>query len=124
MEVKEALQKRRSVRKFTDAPVPEEAVDALLHAAMSGPSACNKAPWEFWVITREEALQALKGASRFTNYEGNRRKRESVQGPAPAAGGVLDSGLQRGNGKYPPAGHGAWTGGGLVRHLPPEAGPE
>ena len=69
MEVKEALQKRRSVRKFTDAPVPEEAVDALLHAAMSGPSACNKAPWEFWVITRKETLQALKGASRFTNYE-------------------------------------------------------
>ena len=45
MEVKEALQKRRSVRKFTDEPVPDEAIDTLLHAAMSGPSACNKAPW-------------------------------------------------------------------------------
>ena len=51
MEVKEALQKRRSVRKFTQEPVPEEAIDALLHAAMSGPSACNKTPWEFWVVT-------------------------------------------------------------------------
>ena len=69
MEVKEALQKRRSVRKFTDAPVPEEAIDALLHAAMSGPSACNRTPWEFWVVTQEEALQALRGASRFSNHE-------------------------------------------------------
>ena len=69
MELKEALQKRRSVRKYTDAPVPEEAVDALLHAAMSGPSACNKAPWEFWVVTQAETLEKLRKASRFTNHE-------------------------------------------------------
>ena len=49
--------------------MPEEAIDALLHAAMSGPSACNRTPWEFWVVTQEEALQALRGASRFTNHE-------------------------------------------------------
>ena len=69
MEVQEALKKRRSVRRFTQDAVPEEAIRTLLHAAMSGPSACNRMPWEFWVVTQEEALQALRGASRFTNYE-------------------------------------------------------
>lgn len=69
MEVKEALQKRRSVRKFTEEPVPEDAVRELLHAAMSGPSACNRTPWEFWVITDAQTLEELRGASRFTNYE-------------------------------------------------------
>ena len=44
MELMEALQKRRSVRKFTQQPVPEEMIHTLLHAAMSGPSACNRTP--------------------------------------------------------------------------------
>ena len=42
MELKEALLKRRSVRKFTEEAVSEEMIQELLHAAMSGPSACNK----------------------------------------------------------------------------------
>ena len=56
MELSEALLKRRSVRKFTAEPVSEENVLELLHAAMSGPSACNKTPWEFFVVTKPEAL--------------------------------------------------------------------
>lgn len=66
MELKEVLRKRRSVRKFTEEPVSEEMIDELLHAAMSGPSACNKRPWEFYVVTNENTLEALKSASRFT----------------------------------------------------------
>lgn len=42
MEVKEALLKRRSIRKFKDEPVSDELIEELLHAAMSAPSACNK----------------------------------------------------------------------------------
>ena len=60
MELKEALLKRRSVRKFTDKPVPKEYIDELLHAAMSGPSACNRRPWEFFVVTNEEVLEKLR----------------------------------------------------------------
>lgn len=68
MEVKEALLKRRSIRKFTDEPVSEEMIEELLHAAMSGPSACNKKPWEFYVITNAEMLEQLKSASKFTKF--------------------------------------------------------
>ena len=66
MELKEVLLKRRSVRKFTDEPVSGEHIDELLHAAMSGPSACNKKPWEFYVVTNEGKLEELKSASKFT----------------------------------------------------------
>lgn len=69
MELKEVLLKRRSVRKFTEEPVAEEMIQELLHAAMSGPSACNKRPWEFYVITNPEKLKELKGASRFTKFD-------------------------------------------------------
>ena len=66
MELKEVLLNRRSVRKFTDEPVSGEDIEELLIAAMSGPSACNRCPWEFFVITDKEKLEELKGASRFT----------------------------------------------------------
>lgn len=66
MELKEVLLKRRSVRKFTEEPVSKEHIDELMHAAMSGPSACNKKPWEFYVVTNEQKLEELKSASRFT----------------------------------------------------------
>ena len=66
MELKEALLKRRSVRKFTEEAVSEEMIQELLRAAMSGPSACNKKPWEFYVVTNPEKLEELKGASKFT----------------------------------------------------------
>lgn len=68
MELKEALYKRRSVRKFTDEPVSEEMINELMHAAMSGPSACNRKPWEFYVVTNPEKLEELKGASKFTKF--------------------------------------------------------
>lgn len=66
MELKEVLLKRRSVRKFTNEPVSDEMINELLHAAMSGPSACNKRPWEFYVVTNKEKMEELKSASRFT----------------------------------------------------------
>lgn len=67
MELKDVLLKRRSIRKYTDEPVKSEEIDYLLHAAMSGPSACNKTPWEFFVVKDPEVLEKLRGAARFTN---------------------------------------------------------
>ncbi|MBR2042226.1 MAG: nitroreductase family protein [Oscillospiraceae bacterium] len=69
MEVKEALLRRRSVRKFSSESVPEEMINELLHAAMSGPSACNRTPWEFFVISNPEILEKLRKAARYSNIE-------------------------------------------------------
>ena len=69
MDFKELLLKRRSVRKFTDEPVAKECIDEMLHAAMSGPSACNRTPWEFYVVTNPEKLAELRGASHFTKIK-------------------------------------------------------
>jgi len=69
MELKEVLLKRRSVRRFTDEAVPEEFIDELLHAAMSGPSACIKRPWEFYVVTNEEVLTKLQSVTPYTKMQ-------------------------------------------------------
>ena len=66
MELKEVLLKRRSVRKFTEESISDEMIGELLHAAMSGPSACNKKPWDFYVITNPQKLEELKVSSMFT----------------------------------------------------------
>ena len=67
MEVKDALLKRRSIRKYLDKEVSDEIIEELLHAAMSGPSACNRRPWIFYVIKDQDKLNELRKACRFSN---------------------------------------------------------
>ncbi len=69
MELSEVLLKRRSVRRFLEESVSDGDIDALLHAAMSGPSACNKTPWDFYVVSNKEALEGLRGAAHYSNIE-------------------------------------------------------
>lgn len=50
---------RVSVRRYTDEPVADEEISAILHAAMSAPSGVNKQPWEFIVVNEPELLHQL-----------------------------------------------------------------
>ena len=58
---------RVSIRKFTDEPVEEEKLLAILRAAMQAPSAGNQQPWEFYIVTDRDMLEAL---SRVSPYAG------------------------------------------------------
>lgn len=66
MTLDEALLKRRSIRKFTNDEVSDSDIDALMHAAMSGPSACNKKPWVFYCIKNKDIIEQLRVSSLFT----------------------------------------------------------
>lgn len=68
MELKEALLKRRSCRKYLNKKVEEHLINELMVAAMSGPSACNKKPWKFYIVTDENKLEQLRFAGRAFNY--------------------------------------------------------
>ena len=61
--------KRRSVRKFKDTPISREMIDKLLEAAMAAPSACNRKPVDFYVITDEEKLNEISLTGRFTRMK-------------------------------------------------------
>ncbi len=65
MELKEVLLRRRSIRKFKTDEVSNEIINELLHAAMSGPSACNKRPWDFYVIKNKDKLEELRKCTMF-----------------------------------------------------------
>ncbi len=57
----EAITTRRSIRKFTDKPVPDEMITTLLEAAMMAPSAGNQQPWHFIVIKDRRKLDGVPG---------------------------------------------------------------
>ena len=62
---------RVSVREFTGEKISEAQIDTLLRAAMAAPSAINKQPWAFIVVTDEEKIAALGEAlpySRCSNH--------------------------------------------------------
>ncbi|MBC7293369.1 MAG: nitroreductase family protein [Thermoleophilia bacterium] len=50
---------RRSVRRYTAEPVTEEQITTLLKAAMAAPSAANRRPWHFVVVTERKVLDTL-----------------------------------------------------------------
>lgn len=59
MDAYEAAVTRRSVRTYTDAPIPPRLLERLVRAAMYAPSARNGRPWEFVVVTGRTMLDRL-----------------------------------------------------------------
>ncbi|MBN1563603.1 MAG: nitroreductase family protein [Anaerolineae bacterium] len=53
---------RRSIRRYTDQAVPRDVLERLLEAARWGPSAHNRQPWRFAVITDPARRAALAQA--------------------------------------------------------------
>src|SRR5262245_13371387 len=51
MDVYEPVTGRRSVRGFTDRPVPQEVLERVLSAAAWSPSGSNLQPWNIFVVT-------------------------------------------------------------------------
>lgn len=62
---------RVSVREFTGEKISAEQIDTLLRAAMAAPSAINRQPWAFIVVTDETIIAQLGEAlpySRCSNH--------------------------------------------------------
>ena len=62
MELLDAIRTRRSIRRYASAPIPAEIVERLLTAAVWAPSAHNRQPWRFAVLTAPEAKDRLARA--------------------------------------------------------------
>jgi len=63
MNVKEAIESRRSIRKYKADPVEPGQVRELLEAARLAPSGSNTQPWRFIVVTDPAAREALARTS-------------------------------------------------------------
>jgi nitroreductase len=60
---KEAIEKRRSIRRFKAEPIPDEYIAELLMAARLAPSGCNAQPWRFKIVKDQETKSKLSHAA-------------------------------------------------------------
>ena len=56
-ETLETIYSRRAVRTYSDKPVSKELIEELLDAGRMAPSAINKQPWRFYVLTKKETVK-------------------------------------------------------------------
>jgi nitroreductase len=56
----ETIRRRRTVRDFSDRPVPREVIEYALMAAGTAPSGANLQPWHFAVITSPQTKRRIR----------------------------------------------------------------
>lgn len=62
LELLQLIRTRRSIRRYDSRPVPPSLIDQLLEAAIWAPSAHNRQPWRFVVISNGETRRQLAAA--------------------------------------------------------------
>jgi nitroreductase len=113
--VREAIQKRRSIRRFKQIPVPDEIILEMLEAARLAPSGSNAQPWRFVVVTDAEEKKELRklcfnqafveeagvvfvfctDLSVYSGRTRRTRRQEMIDAGVFASRALDDSGLQR-----------------------------
>ena len=63
------LRRRRTVRHFSDRPVPRSLIEECLRAANSAPSGANRQPWYFVTVGDAETKTRIREAAESEEYE-------------------------------------------------------
>ena len=72
------MNKRRSVREFSDRPVHKSVIENILKAAATAPSGANQQPWTFCAISNPKIKSEIRKAAEeeeFENYHGRMSER-------------------------------------------------
>jgi nitroreductase len=68
MNVSEAIQLKRAVRKFQDKPLPEDVIYAILNAGRRSQSSKNEQGWQFIAIRDKSILKALSECGTYAGH--------------------------------------------------------
>jgi iodotyrosine deiodinase len=63
------MDKRRSVREFSDKPVDIKVIENCIKTASTAPSGAHKQPWTFCVVSSKELKEKIKEAAEKEEYE-------------------------------------------------------
>jgi nitroreductase len=63
MEFRQNMQRRRTVRQFSDRPVPPEIIEECLRTAGSAPNGANLQPWHFVVVSDPQVKHEIRVAA-------------------------------------------------------------
>ncbi len=65
----EDIDRRRTVREFSDRPVPRDIIETALKAANTAPSGANLQPWHFVVVSGPKAKKKIREAAEVEERE-------------------------------------------------------
>jgi nitroreductase len=65
----EEIDRRRTVREFSDRPVPRDSIETALRAAGTAPSGANLQPWHFVVVSGAETKKKIRVAAEVEERE-------------------------------------------------------
>jgi nitroreductase len=63
------MQRRRTIRQFSDRPVPRQVIEECLLAAGTAPNGANLQPWHFVVVSDPEIKHQIRIAAEKEEYE-------------------------------------------------------
>lgn len=63
------MQERRTIRNFSDRPVPREVIEHCIHAAGTAPSGANLQPWHFVAVTDPKLKHEIRVAAEAEEKE-------------------------------------------------------
>lgn len=66
---RERMEQRRSVRSFSDRPVPQELIEEAVRTAGSAPSGANQQPWRFVAIDDSDLKREIREAAEAEEKE-------------------------------------------------------
>ena len=80
-----SMNKRRSIRQFSDRAVPREVVEQIILTASTAPSGAHKQPWTFCIVNEKKVKKKIRQAAEKEEYESyhNRMPAEWLQDLAP-----------------------------------------
>ncbi len=65
----ELMEKRRSIREFSDRPVDRKVIEEIIMTASTAPSGAHKQPWTFCAVHSEEIKSKIREAAEKEEYE-------------------------------------------------------
>jgi nitroreductase len=65
---KEAIEQRRSIRKYKPDQIPDGYITELLHSARLAPSGCNAQPWRFKIVREPDVKVKLAQAAHNQSF--------------------------------------------------------
>jgi len=63
------MDKRRSVREFSNKPVPKEVIENIIKSASTAPSGAHKQPWTFCVVSNPNLKSKIREAAEKEEVE-------------------------------------------------------
>lgn len=63
------MDKRRTVRDFSDQPVPQEVIENIIRTANTAPSGAHKQPWTFCVVSDPELKKKIRVEAEKEEHE-------------------------------------------------------